>query len=81
MHKSMLTCLWLCFVLACEFSETCDWYDFEVAGNYEARELLGKWHMVAHLVPSGIDAFSEYLAQYLYVHDHKMEFVFTGTHM
>ena len=62
----------------CEFSETCQWNDMFTAGNYLPNNLLGTWDMIAHLTPSGLSVFSQYRAKYLYVHDHHMEYVYTG---
>ena len=48
------------------------------AGDYLPNNMLGTWDMIAHLTPSGLSVFSQYRAKYLYVHDHHMEYVYTG---
>ena len=64
--------------LECEFDGTCRFDDVISAADYDARDLVGTWYMIGHATPSDMNVYETYTAQYLYVHDDKLEFAVSG---
>ena len=64
--------------LDCDTHNTCAFHDLLSVPNFLPTTLVGEWQMVAHATPEGVNVFSQFTTKFLYVHDNKMEFAFTG---